>query len=239
MVEHQLQPEDDSRIGQAIDEQLLIHWDNCSTVDYLPVRDYPAAYHYLDSLLLLCLAEPQFEQAETFTWRLRIFRAAEKEQLFVAPGGYLYFSTDFLYSLANEKELKAVLAHAMLSIDQRIITQQLQAAFSISYLLDLALGAQPESISQLLEVIQTTPYTKAEMEQLEPLFESLLCQLNSSPNQMLIFLQRVQGEADFDWALRFNNGFDWQGALSSNNSCSLGPMLSPTDNYPYFLDQLP
>lgn len=239
MVEHQLRPEDDSRIGQAIDEQLLIHWDSSSAVEHLLVADYPTAYNYLDSLLLLCLAEPQFEQVQAFNWRLRIFRSAEKEQLFVAPGGYLYFSTDFLHFLANEQELKAVMAHAILSIDQRIITQQLQAAFSISYLLDLALGAQPEALPQLLEVVQTASYTKAEMEQLEPLFEDLLCQLHSSPDQMLNFLQRIQRESNFEWALRFNNDFDWQGALRANNNCPLGATLSPTDNYQDFLDQLP
>lgn len=238
-IEHQLQPADDSRIGQAIDAQFLAHWDSLAEVELLQTADYPQAYNYLDSLLLICLAQPQFEHAQTFNWQLRIFQAAEKEQLFVAPGGYLYFSTDFLRFLANEEELKAVLAHAMLSIDQRIISQQLQEAFSISYLLDLALGAELDAPAQLLALVETVAYKKEEMQQLEPLFEALLCQIYSSPNSMRSFLQRVEGQNDFDWAWRFNSDFDWSAALASNNSCPLSPTTLSSRNYLSFLEQLP
>lgn len=238
-IEHQLQATDDSRIGQAIDAQFVAHWDSLPEVELLRPTDYPQAYNYLDSQLLFCLAQPQFEHAQTFNWQLRIFQAAEKEQLFVAPGGYLYFSTDFLRFLANEEELKAVLAHAMLSIDQRIISQQLQEAFSISYLLDLALGAEPDEPAQLLALVETVAYKKEEMQQLEPLFEALLCQIYSSPDSMRSFLQRVEGQNDFDWAWRFNSDFDWSAALASNNNCPLSPTMLSSNNYLYFLDQLP
>jgi predicted Zn-dependent protease len=214
---------DDPRIGEAIDTEIQNHADTTQTLTILERSAYYRVYNYADSIMTRLLNSNQFVHASDFNWTIRVFEKAGMETAFALPGGYIYLSKDLLLFLENEAEFAGVLAHEMMVADSRIVTMKLKEEFSISYLLDIALGGQVEAA---MDVIDNLLYDSYEVEQAEiadNLSRDVICNSDYDIRLYSEFVSRAEDDGYVEWITLYPNSSNWPDELVNSfdvNTCA-------------------
>lgn len=214
---------DDSRIGEAIDTEIINHADTTLDLNILDRAAYWKVYNYADSILTYLLNSNLFEHSSDFNWTVRVFEKAGLETAFALPGGYIYISKDLLMFLENEAEFAGVLAHEMMVCDSRIITNKLQNEFSISYLLDIALGGQVEASTDVMNNVMYEPFELEASQEADLLSRDVICSSNYDIRSYGDFVNRAENNAYIEWLDLYSNSSDWGTSLQNSfdlNGCA-------------------
>lgn len=223
MTPNEILASDDSRIGEAIDTEILNHADTAQDLNILDRAAYWKVYNYADSILIYLLNSNLFEHSSDFNWTIRVFEKAGLETAFALPGGYIYLSKDLLMFLENEAEFAGVMAHEMMVSDSRIITDKLQDEFSISYLLDIALGGQVEASTDVMNHVVYAPFELEASQEADLLSRDVICSSDYDIRSYGAFVNRAVNNGYIEWLELYPNASDWGTILENSfdvNSCS-------------------
>jgi predicted Zn-dependent protease len=127
---------DDIQFGAQFDQEIMTNPDFV----ILSESQYPEAYDMINQFKTKLLATKKVDYVDQFVWKVRIIHDNETVNAFAVPGGYLYFYTGLIKSLANEAEFAGVMAHEMAHVSQRHSTSQLSKAYGKDLLLSMLLG---------------------------------------------------------------------------------------------------
>ena len=127
---------DDIQFGEQFDQEIR----NNPNFVILDEKQYAGAYQVINQYKNRLLATEKVEYADKFSWTVRIIKNDSTVNAFAVPGGYLYFYTGLIKTLANEAEFIGVMAHEMAHIARRHSTAQLTKAYGIDLLLSMLLG---------------------------------------------------------------------------------------------------
>jgi predicted Zn-dependent protease len=215
-------PSDDTRIGEAIDSEIQNHADTAVDMTILDRSIYWRAYNYSDSMLLDLLNSNQFEHASNFNWTIRIFEKSGMKTAFALPGGYIYLSKDLLMFLVDEAEFSGLLAHEMMVADSRIITEKLKEEFSISYLLDVALGGQVEAAEAVINNVLYNSFDIDAAATADSLSRAVICMSDYDIRSYASFIERAGTNNTVEWVDLYPCDSDWSADIYSHynvNNC--------------------
>ena len=222
-----VRPDDDARIGQVVDNLFLNYSDTSASFTILDRTDFWKLYNFADSMMLRMLNTGTFQYATEFNWKIRVFEEGGVEKAFAAPGGYIYISRDMLLFLENEADFAGLLAHTMMVSDGRYITGALEDRYSISFLLDLALGAQPELPNELMAAISNISYAPVDAEAIDAATRDVICNTDYDIRSFSSFVARAKyntnnGTQIIEWLDMYQCPSSWADDLYNTydtNSC--------------------
>ncbi len=222
---------DDPRIGEAIDTELQDHASTHSDFNILERSVYFKVYNYADSLLLELLNTQRFQHASDFNWTIRIYEQIGEKNAFVLPGGYLYLSKELLLFLENEAEFVGLLAHELAVIDSRVVTERLRSEFSISYLLDIALGGQVEAPETLRNSVMYGVYSKEQAVTADEQCKEIFCPTAYDIRAYAAFVGRAEQNSDISWIRSYPHSGSWSNDIYNSfdvNTCG-GERSNPSE----------
>lgn len=191
-IQNTVRPDDDARIGRVIDDLFLSQADTNSDLTILNRTDFWKLYNFADSMVLRMLNTGEFQYTNEFNWKVRVFEQGGVEKAFAAPGGYVYLSKDLLLFLENEADFAGVLAYTMMVSDGRFITKSLQNHFSISYLLDIALGAAPTSPNELMNAVANVTFSEEDAQGIDNMMRKVICHTEYDIRSFSSFISRAK-----------------------------------------------
>ena len=197
-AKNEVTPQDDIVIGKTIDDALLAHINQSNGFNYLSPSTHTSAYSYIntiknkidsattDNAASIASSNTHYSIPSTTsvaTTTIRILDKAGETNAFVAPGGYIYLYKDFLTKIQTEAQFVAVLAHLMTCSKGRHASKKMQDRFSLSFMIDLALGGEltPNSgvdISTILNELENVPYNQVLVTELDQAAENVICNLD-------------------------------------------------------------
>ena len=128
--------DDDIQFGKEFDAQILTSGE----YNVVSESQYAEAYSIINQYKNRLLATGKVAYAEKFVWKVRIIKDDATVNAFAVPGGYLYFYTGLIKTLANEAEFAGVMAHEMAHVACRHSTNQLTKAYGLDLMLSMLLG---------------------------------------------------------------------------------------------------
>lgn len=197
-VKNEVTPQDDVVIGRTIDDALMAHINQSNNFSYLSPATHAGAYSYINTIknkidsattnnaVNIASAGTHYSIPSTTSvanTTIRILDKAGETNAFVAPGGYIYLYKDFLNKIQTEAQFAAVLAHLMTCSKGRHASHKMQERFSLSFMIDLALGGEiiPNSgvdISTILNELENVPYSQVLVTELDQSAENVICHLD-------------------------------------------------------------
>lgn len=138
--------EDDKALGEQVDSEI-----QASTSEYpiLDSNEYSEAYAHLERIRDAVLNTGEVAFANDFLWEVYIIQDDDTLNAFATPGGYLYFYTGLMKFLDSEDELAGVMAHEIAHAAERHSTDALTRSYGIALLLDIALGEDQNTASDI------------------------------------------------------------------------------------------
>lgn len=189
-AQHHLTPEDDAKIGKAIDNAFLTFIDTCPDISYLDASANTFIYSYINQFSLKIKGSNNYTSSvSTLSTTnaidvptIRILDKPGNTGAFVAPGGYIYIYNDLLKTLNYEAQFVPLLAHLITCSAKRYDIEKLEAQFSPNFLIDLAdggtiNGSSSTNIQSILSVLEDTPYPKNLVDNLDEKAEQITCEL--------------------------------------------------------------
>lgn len=181
--------EDDKALGKQLDEEIL------SQPDSFPVLSrvqYAAAYSHLDRIAQTILQSGQVRHKDAFSWTFRIIHDDDVLNAFATPGGYIYVYTGLIKYLSTEDALAGVLAHEIAHADQRHSTQQLTRAFGLSVLIDIALGKNQGTLSDIAAGLASLKFSRDHESEADKYSVNYLCPTAYNAAGAAIFFEQLE-----------------------------------------------
>ncbi|MCR9253947.1 MAG: M48 family metalloprotease [bacterium] len=141
--------EDDIALGKQVRDQIA---EDTSFV-ILDPEQYAFAYNFMNAMRDEILASPEIQYDTLFEWEIYIIHDDETLNAFATPGGYIYVYTGLIKFLEQSDDLAGVLGHEIAHSDRRHSVRQLQTQLGISTLLSIALGEDPDKLSEVVGTI--------------------------------------------------------------------------------------
>ena len=135
---------DDLALGQRTAAEID---GNPAEYPILDPAQHPQAYAYIQQIVDRLLASGQVRYAKQFPWRVRIINK-DVLNAFCAPGGYISVYTGLIRFLDAEYELAGVMGHEMAHADRRHTSRQLEKAYGIAIISQMALGSNSGGLAQ-------------------------------------------------------------------------------------------
>ncbi len=169
-----LESEDEKIIGYTIDTSICAYLKSKPDINILLETDYPAVYSYLYNLIENLLESHHLTQSPI----LRIVQSPPiySCNAFIAPGGHIYLSSDFLKTLTSESQFAGILSTLMICQEKGHPLKKLENKFSTTYLIDLALGARIKNPSSLIHELRKEPYDSAWVRSYDSISVDILCE---------------------------------------------------------------
>jgi len=149
-----LSQDDKEIIGSAIDTSIMAHFKRDTSVHVLSPSSYLVAYDYINHIKTNLLNTPYFEKAPT----IRLIDQHNYKGAFVGPAGYIYIYRDLLLTLDYESQFVGLLASLMACAESDQPINKLKKTFSLSYLLDIAIGSNVDNTAAVLYELRDVPY---------------------------------------------------------------------------------
>lgn len=150
--------EDDKKLGAQVNQEIL---SNPQEYPVLNEAQYASAYAYMNNIRAKILNGGQVYYKNEFAWEVRIIQDDNTLNAFCTPGGYIYVYTGLIKYLNSENELAGVLGHEMAHADRRHTTDQLTKAYGIQILLDVLLGKDQGTATQIAAGLATLAFSRA------------------------------------------------------------------------------
>lgn len=235
---------DEQQIGETIHQSLVGYFADNNSRSLLKRANHRRVYGYLDSICLAIqdqkhtnLSSNSGYQATEYNPRsseerllLHVFDGANATNAFTLPGRHIYLDKGLLKKLDNEVQLVALLATLIHNSDERYAAEKLQETYSISFMMDLALGGSISDnadhsgvyIGSVYTDLAVTPYKVDQVEAMDQAAEELLCSLDYDIRAYSNFYLAASNQT-LEWMSLFPRTLDNNGyATHLFNSYGLG-----------------
>lgn len=180
--------EDDKQLGAQVNQEIL---SNPQEYPVLNESQYPTAYDYLTSIRDKILNGGKVYYKDEFVWEVRIIHDDNTLNAFCTPGGYIYVYTGLIKFLDSENALAGVLGHEIAHADRRHTTDQLTKAYGIQFLLDVLLGGNQGTLSEIAAGLTTLAFSRANETEADRYSVVYLCPTNYQADGAAVFFEEL------------------------------------------------
>jgi len=184
--------EEDIELGQSVLAEIEA---DPETYPVLSEDQYPEAYAHLDRLRDEVLATGEVTHADEFEWEIYLIDDDDTMNAFAAPGGYIWVYTGLMRFLTSEDVLVGVLGHEIAHADARHSTQLLTRAYGLAYLLDVVLGDDRGTGSELAETILALGFSRDNEAEADSYSVQYLCPTDWAADGASYFFEDLEGVA--------------------------------------------
>ncbi len=182
--------QDDIALGKQLRDEVLAD----TSFEVLERSQYPAAYNYLDDIVLDILQSGQVTHRDEFAWEVHLINEDETLNAFAAPGGYIFVYTGLIKFLDNKDDFVGVMGHEMAHADLRHSTQQLTKQYGIGLLLGVLSGGDPSTLSQILGSLVGLKFSRDDESEADQYSVIYLCETNYAANAAASFFEKLVAE---------------------------------------------
>lgn len=150
--------EDDKQLGAQVNQEIL---SNPQEYPVLSETQYASSYAYLNNIRNKILNGGEVFYKDEFAWEVRIIEDDNTLNAFCTPGGYIYVYTGLIKFLNSEHELAGVLGHEIAHADRRHTTDQLTKIYGIQLMLDVLLGGNQGTLTEIAAGLTTLAFSRA------------------------------------------------------------------------------
>jgi predicted Zn-dependent protease len=143
---------DDVELGTQVSDEIK----KDSTFKLLSPGEYASVYGYLYKMRDAILNSGEIAYKDEFKWELHVIQNDSVVNAFATPGGYIYVYTGLIKYLDQADDLEGVLGHEMAHADLRHSVRNLQKMYGVQILLSVALGNDPNTLSQIAAQVAGT-----------------------------------------------------------------------------------
>ena len=180
-IKNNIHSDDDQRIGQSIDEELLAYF--AANNQLLDSTLYNEAYSFIQQIAQEVELSNHIDTLKNefdshCSLQIRIIDQVSEDNAFMLPGGYIYFHKNFLKGLQSKAQLTGVMAHLASAECHRLAVHKLENRFSTSFLIDLALGGEMNiNAEMILSELKDQAYDTTAVHMLDQTTEKIICEL--------------------------------------------------------------
>lgn len=185
--------EQDVQLGMQLREEVL---SNPQEYPVLNRSQYPQAYSYVEGIVADILQSDDIRYKEEFPWEVYIIRDDNTLNAFAAPGGYIFVYTGLIKFLDSEDDLAGVLGHEMAHADQRHSTEQLTQTYGLALLLDVVLGNDQSTITNILASLLSLQFSRGDEREADEYSVRYLCDTNYASNSAASFFAKLINEGN-------------------------------------------
>lgn len=185
--------EQDVQLGMQLKEQVLA---DSSQFEVLDRQQYAGAYNYVENIVSDILASGEVTYADEFAWEVHLIENDTVLNAFAAPGGYIFVYTGLIKFLEQKDDFAGVLAHEMAHADERHSTEQLTQTYGLSVLLDVVLGNNQGTLTNILGSLLTLKFSRDDEEEADRNSVIYLCETSYAANAAASFFEKLQQEGN-------------------------------------------
>jgi len=185
--------EQDVQLGMQLREEVL---SNPQEYPVLSRSQYPQAYNYLENMVSNILESDDIRYKEEFPWEVYIIKDDNTLNAFAAPGGYNFVYTGLIKFLDTPDDLAGVLGHEMAHADQRHSTEQLTQTYGLALLLDVVLGNDQGTITNILASLLTLQFSRGDEREADEYSVVYLCDTEYAANSAASFFAKLINEGN-------------------------------------------
>ena len=149
--------EDDKTFGAQVAEEIA---NDPTTYPVLDSAQYPAIYEYVYGVRDSILNTGNVVHKDNFEWQVRVINDDSTLNAFCTPGGYIYVYTGIIHYLESEDEFAGVMGHEIAHADERHSTAALTQQYGIDVLLNVLLGENKGTLTQITQGLQSLRYSR-------------------------------------------------------------------------------
>ena len=164
--------EEDVALGLRLKEEIA---SNPSAYPILDSAKYPEAYGHILRIRDSILNGGEVYHKDDFAWEVKIIHDDEVLNAFAAPGGFIYVYTGLIKYLDTEDELAGVLGHEIAHADKRHSVNQLIKNFGVQLMLDIALGKNQGTLTQIAQGLTRLSFSRKDEAQADEYSVIYLC----------------------------------------------------------------
>ncbi len=179
---------DDKQLGAQVAAEIDA---NPSQYPQLDSANNVAAYQYIYSMRDQILNSTDLQFKNDFIWRIRIIRDDNTLNAFCTPGGYIYVYTGLIKYLDSASNLAGVLAHEIAHADKRHSTDALTRQYGISVLLQIVLGNNQGTLTQIANNLLSLAYSRNAETQADEFSVRYLCSSSFNADGAAGFFQKL------------------------------------------------
>lgn len=180
--------EDDKALGAKVNAEIQ---SKPQEYPVLSRTQYPQAYTYLENIRGKILNGGNVYYKDQFVWEIYIIRDDNTLNAFCTPGGYIYVYTGLLKFLDSEHELAGVLGHEIAHADRRHSTDQLTKIYGIQMLLDIILGNNQNTITNIAASLVTLSFSRSNETEADTYSVRYLCPTDYRADGAAGFFQKL------------------------------------------------
>lgn len=182
--------QDDIELGQQLKSEI-----DASPSEYPVIAraDAPEAYDALDTIVNRVLDSGAIEHRDDLVWEFHLIDDDSVVNAFAAPGGYVWIYSGLIRELDNEDSFAGVLAHEVGHADGRHSTDQLTQIYGVSLLLDIVLGTDRGTISQVAESLVGLEFSRSHERDADDRSVRTLCDSPYAADSVALFFEDLEG----------------------------------------------
>lgn len=180
--------EDDKQLGAQVNQEIL---SNPQEYPVLSESQFPGPYAYINNIRNKILNGGEVFYKDEFAWEVRIIHDDNTLNAFCTPGGYIYVYTGLIKFLDSEHALAGVLGHEIAHADRRHTTDQLTKVYGIQLLLDVLLGANQGTLTQIASGLTTLAFSRANETEADRYSVVYLCPTNYQADGAANFFEEL------------------------------------------------
>ncbi len=183
--------DDDKELGAQLAAQIAADPVNYPLLD--PVA-YADAYDLVYAIRDRILNSGKVYHKDDFVWEVHIINDDNIVNAFCTPGGYIYVYTGLIKYLENEAQLAGVLGHEMAHADLRHSTDQLTQEYGISFLLQVVLGSDENTLADIAASLTQLAFSRADETQADEYSVIYLCPTDYYAAGSAGFFEKIESE---------------------------------------------
>lgn len=187
--------EDDKELGAQLAAEIA---SDPATYPILDPVAYDDAYALVNDIRDRILDAGQLFHTNDFVWEVKIINDDNVVNAFCTPGGYIYVYTGLIRYLENEAQLAGVLGHEMAHADLRHSTDQLTQAYGISFLLEILLGDDQNTLSDIAATLTQLAFSRDDETQADEYSVIYLCPTDYIASGSAGFFEKIEAEGGFE-----------------------------------------
>lgn len=183
--------EDDKTLGLQVKQEILA---NPGEFPILDPGANAAAYAYINGIKNEILATGTVTYANEFAWEVYIVKRDDIQNAFCTPGGYIYVYTGLIKYLESKSALAGVMGHEMAHADKRHSTEQLTKAYGLQTLLDIVVGQNQGTLTQVASQLATLSFSRDNEREADEFSVNYLCPTQYRSDGAADFFQKIIAE---------------------------------------------
>lgn len=180
--------EDDKQLGMQLAAEIA---SDPTTYPILSETDYPEAYQHLYRIRDEILQSNGIIYKDEFLWETKIIHDDETLNAFAGPAGYIYVYTGLIKFLESEDHFAGVLGHEIAHADRRHVTDQLTTAYGLTFLLDILLGDNQGTITDVAAGLASLSFSRGKEKEADEYSVIYLCETEWKSNGAGGFFQKL------------------------------------------------